>query len=952
MASLQNDIYVGSVSAPLYHFTNENIEVNGAKGSFAVDVIANELSVDQFTAVIRPSADQLRAKGAFITSDGLDFYTADDDQFFVLSPTDESKISDTPYVDSVANMSTNGVSFKLLTITGILTADSDSWDECQHVGTNDNSRRNIGVGSVYSSANVVAALLQNGNEQRIVFVSLSSGCVGSMIYRNYNGNLVVPTSGGMVRTYSLTSTYTASGKTVYYNSNNWSYINTAMAEQTTYNIPYYGSGLSIETLLEDALDYLTKAHSGYYPGDDDALPFDSTIPYGTPVTWRVDNSFMAKGYAKSIDRISKYGYKLTCISGVGLLDGKMHTGGIYQNKLVVGTPGNPGLLNEIIGDTLEFVPSQDLDGVTITGHLPYDTARNNLHRVLFAIGAVLNFGRGIADYFIGYPVQVAQDIPSSKIALQGSVSYQLPANKTEITEHAFFETADEPEVTLYESESSVTNLIVMFDAPVITESLTASEHLTINKSHVNYAVVSGYGTLTGKPYTHTTQVQVLTDNPRNDPERVKRVSDNELINSLNSHNVAMRVLSYFGATQTVKTKTVFGSDFHTLRPGYLYNLVNPYGEVARGYLAKQEALVTSVVGSQCQFITGYLPNANGNTFTKVYILDAKYVAEHGNTFTVPEGKTYIRLVLIAGGDGGNIGSDGADGLGSESIVRHTISQVGPTFAFYTDRYVYENAEQAAAQGGAPGTAGLPGKVYITEKTVTSEEEISFTLGAGGDGGNSENGGDGKPGEATTASSPSLGLISSEDGARVIGYNDPLTGNTYATPGEDGIKGGDGGQTDITDLYGCNGKDGRRGGNVGNNTGGTPGTGYEFNEMVSHDGYNVNYKTAASGGGSGGAAYGANGGNGTNGGNMIGNPSQRGVTTGSGGDGADAVAPTKPTYGCGGHGGHGGGGGGNAAGAEVEYWNNYHAAVTIGTGGKGGKGSSGSAGGDGVLLIYV
>lgn len=775
MALLTNDIYIGSVADPLYHFTNAQIELGGAKGNFAVDVLSNEFPIDQFSVTVRPTDEQIRAREAFITSDNLDFITADDNKFYVVGEDEE-------------------------------------------------------------------------------------------------------------------------------------------------------------------------------PTPEDLAEFMTNVPFGTPVFWRVNNAFMAQGYLKSVERISKRGFKLTCTSGIGLLDVKMHPGGIYQNKPVARIPGDEGILSEIIGDALTFIPSQDfyLDGgVTITGHLPYDTARNNLHRVLFAIGAIMRTGLGIADYLIGFPMQVGADIPPSAMALQGSVQYQLPANAVEVTEHAFFETADEPAETLYESSEPVSNLLVLFDKPIVVTSMTATANLTINESHVNYAIVSGYGTLTGKPYTHTTQIRRMTNNEVGNAERIKRCTDNELVNSLNSYNVARRMLSYYGNTKTVKAKVLLGENFHMLRAGQLYNFVNPYGEVASGYLTKQDALVTSVVGSQCQFVTGYVPNANGNTFTQRLTIDASYVATHGNTWTVPQGVTYIRLVLISGGDGGQGGYDGENGLGQADMI--SASPIEMTFIF-----AYAYGEQAIPQGGDPGASGAQGKVLIAEKTVTQNEIISFTLGAGGAGG-ARNGGLGSPGAPTTAQSTSIGNLTSDSGVTTIGYQEPFSGDVYATPGEDGIRGGDGGRTDSKDedpkYYGNHGGDGLKGGDAGSYKGGRGGTGEADKGWTSPDGYYFG-SGSSSGGGGGGAAYGANGGNGGMGGVSVVGQSGT-IVSGHGGNGGNAVTPEKPSaYGRGGGGGNGGGAGGNAGAARTDAWppSNWFS-ITIGSAGVGGHGSAGGAGGDGVLLIY-
>lgn len=938
MSFLSNDFLIGSDDNLLYHFTNDDVSLGGAKGTFAVDVLSNELSVDQFSVVIR-LGDQQRYEFALITADDLDFITADDNEFIVQGPADAEDIAPEPIDFSWLNHSDNGVQFRLLEITGVFSEDEESWEDSQKIGTND-ARRNLGLGSVNANDNVVAALLGGGGEVLVVLASTSAQNLGTLIYYSpLSDTYVVPTVQGATKTYPITTErYSSWLGTFYYAVIRWSYINTAFTDQRgTFSIPYYGTA-SLETVLDDMAEYLSKAHSGYYPGTDDDIPFEDSIPYGTLVRWNVNNRFMARGYAKSVERISKYGYKLTCTSGLGLLDTKMHPGGMYANEPMV------DLIDNILGDTVGWIPNLALDSVTITGHLPYDTARNNLHRVLFATGAIVRTALGLfdCDYMIGYPMQVGADISQSAMALQGSVQRQLPANAVEVTEHAFFETANEPTETLFDvaSSATVTNQLVVFDKPIVVSSLTATANLTINESHVNYAIVSGYGTLTGKPYTHTTQVRRMVNEDGHGAERVKRCENNELVNSLNSYNVARRMLAYYGNTKTVKAKVVLGQDFYNLRAGYLYNFVNPYGEVASGYLAKQDALVTSVVGSQCTFVTGYIPDANGNTFTRCIVLNASYVATYGNTWTVPDGVTYIKLVLISGGSGGRAGENGEIGCGkSEMTETRKVTEYDVTHAF-----AYANADQRKPKGGNGGTAGLSGKVLIVEKTVTPGEVITFEIGVGGVG-STNHSEPGAPGAPTTARSASIGQLTSEDGTRGIGYVEPFSGSVYAKPGADGVKGGDGGQTDTVDLVGSNGAAGLPGENVGSSRGGMGGNG------VTHDRTDARYSLIrASGGGGGGAAYGANGGNG---GSATQDSTNFTARTGDGGDGATATPPSKGTYGDGGAGGHGGGSGGNAGGAWTYCLNDrdeYN--ITIGSAGLPGMGSKGADGGDGVLLVYV
>lgn len=770
--ALSNDIYIGSVIDPLYHFENVQIVMNSAKGVFATDVIGNELSIDQFSVIVRWTEADLF--NGFITSEDDDFILANDDDFLVLGREDYSP------------------------------------------------------------------------------------------------------------------------------------------------------------LLKDFL---------------------RELPYGTPVWWYVDGDFFSKGYLKSVDRVSKEGFKVTCTSGVGLLDTAMHTGNLYQAAAIT------DVLSSIIGSAFSYTVSADVQNTArVYGRLPYDKRRNNLHRLLFATGAALLKGTDSNDYVIDYLPDTITDVPSSRVALQGSVDYQTPSNRVEVTEHAFFKTANDPVVTLFDntSETQADHLTVIFDGAAYDLATTGT--ITIHESGVNYAIISGLGTLTGKYYVHTTQIDVLENNPNNDPIRVRRVTDNELITALNAKNVSRRILSYFQSAKTVKAKIIVDDECC----GKLLRFTDAFGDLTQAYLAKADMLVTSIVAAQCQLIEGFVPGNNGNNFLYRAAFDAS------GTWTVPAGVTFVRIALIGGGQGGRGGYDGEEGAykrkgtdpiwdpgepGGELTREYEVIIEDYLWMYYMG---YGNAQQRIPAGGAAGTAGQQAKVYVVEHAVTPGEVISFVVGAGGAGG-SRNGGLGALGTPTTASSISIGSVSSESGLASQGYFDPMTGDAFATPGIAGIKGGDGGRTDTISLYGNRGGNGLPGGSAAGYNGGAGGTGIIRNLTD----YGQTRESKVSGGGGGGGAYGASGypgGNATlvpahfdSDGDYVGDR----LTSGAGGNGANALPPPKPTYGVGGGGGNGGGAGGNCggcAGLDGYYYQDVHTDYKH-QGGAAGKGSVGGAGGDGLVVIY-
>lgn len=675
--------------------------------------------------------------------------------------------------------------------------------------------------------------------------------------------------------------------------------------------------------------YLLKKPSGY------GQNFLKDILPGTPVYWYVSGSVFSKGYLQNVQRVGKYLYKITCFSGIGLLDAKTHYGGLYQGTTVT------TLLSSIIGSMFAYTVDADVGAVAVYGHLPYDTARNNLHRLLFAVGAVL-MKKSDGNYNIEFLKNTMTNVPTSRIALNGRTEYTIPADAAEITEHSFFALNSDEVKTLFDNTngSSVDHQLVLFDDPM--HDLTVTGNLTINESSVNHAVVSGVGSLTGKKYTHNSMLIRKGAGNNN----VKKVTDNELISFANSYYVADRVYSYYTSTKQIDAKIMLENE----KPGQLLSLRDAFGEPTNAYLSRSNVLVTTVKGAQCRLISGFVPGSNGNNFNNRALITSN------TTWTVPSGVTRIRIVLIGGGQGGQGGYDGEDGL--DETTDPGLTSATNMASYNSAGYKllgYENDNQPAALGGAAGAAGAKAAFLVSDKAVSAGNTIAIVVGIGGNGG-ARNGGEGDAGTPTTATGTAIGTLSSDDGVSTYeGYNDPVSGITFAVDGVDGVKGGDGGQTT---PYGYANASGNRGENVLTWSGGSGGAGVGGHYASDPD----DQFYSAAGGGGGGAAYGRVGGNG-------GAASQWRETYeyhgqwgyryyqkgGNGGNGANAVKPSQPSiYGQGGTGGNGGGGGGNAGGSHYEQWNTIDSRNYItqaGTKGTGGQGSEGSYGANGCCIIY-
>lgn len=646
------------------------------------------------------------------------------------------------------------------------------------------------------------------------------------------------------------------------------------------------------------------------------------LAYATPVYWWCGGQFFTKAYLKQVERIGRYAWRLTCISGVGLLNDDYHEGGIYSGAML------EDIAADIIGDAFRYSVSPVAGTVIVNGWLPYDTRRANLHRLLFATGASLLRGDADTDYTIGFLTDSDEPpvIGPERVAINGRTSYLLPATAVEVTEHSFLQTSADEDTTLYDNTDGgiASGLRLVFGGPYYDLATTGS--LVIEDSGVNFAVVSGVGTLTGKPYTHITAM--IRDG--NDTRLTKKVTaDNALISALNSQSVAKRALTYFQSAKTVEAKIALEGE----RCGLIYDVTDAFGDLTRAFLKQMTVTPTSVVAAACQFVAGYTPTGQGNYYNNRVLLTAS------GTWTAPAGVTRARIILIGGGNGGDGGYDGQDGAEPEYLIVIEEPEA-------IQGWGYE--EQTAPLGGAGGSGGTPGKVYAIDVDVTPGDVLTFTIGSGGAGG-AANGGLGAPGAPTTVSSDPLNA-SSEDGSVVPAYADPISGDLFAMPGAAGISGADGGLTDTFSLEGCAGADGYPGGAVGEYTGGAGGNGKVHEDIGLPPAYD-RYYYDGSGGAGGGAAYGADGAAG--GGAWV---TYEGTPPGPiaffvhfapGGAGADAQAPALAGLGCGGAGGNGGGAGGNGGGGRLYT---FLGRTYKGAGGAGGHGTAGADGGSGAALI--
>lgn len=676
------------------------------------------------------------------------------------------------------------------------------------------------------------------------------------------------------------------------------------------SVDIVGAELSIDQTFI-TVDYGYTSYSGEVIGGSDFDGIESSdgyilatsrtftdlreLPYGTLLYYFADSELRSKSYIQSVTRLGETQYKITAVSAIGLMEKQYHRGDVYNGEIF------SNVLAEIIGDTVPYTVNNEIENIPVYGWLPHDTKRANLHKLLFACGVMI--GRNIdgdMDFRYISNSSVVQ-IPDGKIYYGGNVEYTAPASAVSVTEHNFMALSTDETVTVYDntdgSETADNTFIAFQDAPL--HDLTATGTLIIHSSGVNWAVISGTGVLTGKKYTHSTRILTkYSDGANAQEENVASVTENTLVNVLNSENVANRMLSYYSSAKTVSMSFISGGE----RPGTLIAGNDPYLEPISGFISSMESNVSGVTKANAKIITGYIPTQGGNNYSRAFLFDGSGTIDLNDILSQVPSKEgdLIQAVLISGGSGGKPGADGGDGVNGSSI---------------------HESYGTPGEGGAGGAPGVGGRVYTVSFHVSELQQtiLAYTCGSGGLSG-------------TDGTDTTLGVWSSSNGASMpYGVANIFTGEIYATRGtESGVNGGAG----------------------SSNTEQGPAIVFDGQTWTSGaKGANASLSGAyGEGGYGGGAAVGKNGNDGLSGRTESSSAGRQGYG-GKGGDGANAIERTASrVYGGGGNGGHGGGGAG--IGGKGQDSSAAGGTVSIASNGHGGKGGLGGNGGPGLIIIYA
>lgn len=638
--------------------------------------------------------------------------------------------------------------------------------------------------------------------------------------------------------------------------------------------------------------YSTSSNEEYLIDDGDLMDYTR----GTPVRVYKDGAFLREFYLDNITARDGGIFEISAVSAVGLLAERYHRGGVYFGAVA----------GDVIADIMDGM-AYDIDGdvaeVTVYGWLPYDTARANLSRVLFATGASL-MKNAAGEPWIRFNQPIGSTDVSAATYYERSAEPVPQFGTIRVIEHTFFDSAAQTEKVLFDNRNSVAaaSALIIFEEPM---AATRADGLTRESWGANWAIVSGTGVLYGTPYVHIQRI--LEEETGINSSEVYETGENALVSRLNSSTVLERLVNYYSnaVRYTISTK------HSTERTGNIITFPNVRGVTESGYISTMDSVASSFVKSTMEVITRWTPKGLGNQYNDYFIV----TAAPGGQITIPaahRGKKAL-AVLFSGAQGGAGGYNGKSGSRSRYLNEDTEP----------DRVTSKGYGGEGGEGGAPGMGGGPGR-YLLADIESLAATYTATIGAGGAGG-AHNGEAGEIGGDTV-----LGDFTTADGVVPEGpYINMIDGTVYGEQGDPGVAGKRGGKGGNLLVIGSAGEAGENGEDF--NTlwkGGKGGLGFRY--------HHYDTVSAGSGGGGGGAAYGSGAADAEQDTKSYNPPTA----------GANASAPAKAGFYRGGTGGNGGGGGG---GGGHRYSGDY---VSRGAGAAGGLGSVGGQGADGFILFYV
>lgn len=292
---------------------------------------------------------------------------------------------------------------------------------------------------------------------------------------------------------------------------------------------------------------------------DSKTDMEYSFQTGQQVTVYFDDRTIMTGFIKSHTRSGKRLWDVEAEDYIGLCDTCTFAGGMYKDA-------NAGELFEDIFNAagVPYEIGEEFYDVTLTGYIPYGTAREALMQVAFAASAVVDTSDGDVVKVFSLPEETTATIPLERILEGQSFEESEPVTTVTLDVHEYKEIDSgtvENEVVLYNAaeEGTGDEILIKFSEPYHDIWIDKGEILSVS---VNHAVINAEKDckLVGYGYEHTVNTFFIDNTAltENAAENIAEVQGAYLVSRRQRNAILQRCYDYLTRTTTTNLSIVEG----------------------------------------------------------------------------------------------------------------------------------------------------------------------------------------------------------------------------------------------------------------------------------------------------------------------------------------------------------------------------------------------------------
>lgn len=286
-----------------------------------------------------------------------------------------------------------------------------------------------------------------------------------------------------------------------------------------------------------------------------------------------DEAILGIFYLKNGKQLSEDRYSMETHDAVGLLDGTVFMGGVYEN-IKVNT-----LISEIMQDeNIPFFIDDTFKSISISGYLPICSKRVALQQVAFAIGAIVDTSYDRNLYLYPPRSENSQKIKDDELFTQLAFAHSEVVTGVKLTVHNYV--AGNEVAELYKGKVNGA-IKVEFGDPAYELSINGGR---ISSSGHNYANITGNGNeviLYGKKYIHNTTTLIKENEMITHNKNIAEIKNATLVTASNATQVLNRVYENCLRNESISCRLIV--DNHELGD---YVEVNTFKGLRNGTITK------------------------------------------------------------------------------------------------------------------------------------------------------------------------------------------------------------------------------------------------------------------------------------------------------------------------------------------------------------------------------